>query len=273
MKKEPESKSFCRFLINDRIYSGTLRGQMVDLVKGEPWGELKYLQMSYPLSKVKLLLPLLPGKIFCIGRNYRNHVLELGHELPTEPVVFMKPPSALIGPGESIVLPDWAGRIDYEGELAVVIGKACRNIAPEEACDYILGFTCANDVTARDLQRKDGQWTRSKGFDTFAPLGPFILLQSFIPDSARITTRLNGETVQSDYVGNTIFHIEFLISYISRFATLFPGDVILTGTPEGVGALHPGDIIEVEISGIGVLRNFCLPASTSGPNPPPGIVW
>jgi len=208
-----------------------------------------------PLTEIKVLAPTLPTKIVAVGLNYRDHAEELGMGLPENPLIFLKPPSAVIGPEDHIVLPQGVGRVDYEAELAVVIGKTARKISPEEAREYILGHTCFNDVTARDLQKKDGQWTRAKSFDTFAPLGPWIETD-LDPSAVRVKTYLNGKLVQDSSTENLIFPVPELVSFISQVMTLYPGDVIATGTPPGVGPLAPGDVVEVEIEGLGRLVNF-----------------
>ncbi len=204
---------------------------------------------------VKFLPPVKPSKIVCIGLNYIDHAKELNMPLPEEPIIFLKPPSAVIGHEDFIELPKQSKRIDYEGELAVVIGKKCKNVSREEAFEYVLGYTCFNDVTARDLQRKDGQWTRAKSFDTFAPIGPYV---ACFKDASnlKIETVLNGTVVQSSSTSNLIFDIPTLIEFISSIMTLNRGDVIATGTPAGVGELKSGDVVEVRIEKIGVLRNY-----------------
>jgi len=189
-----------------------------------------------------------------VGLNYKDHAEETGMEIPAEPLLFLKPSSAVIGPGEDIVIPEMAKRVDFEGELAVVMGQDAKGISPGEAHEYILGYTCINDVTARDLQIADVQFTRAKGFDTFAPLGPWIE-NDVRPEALRIETRLNGEVKQSSTTANLVFKVPELVSYISRVMTLFAGDVIATGTPAGIGPMKTGDTIEVEIEGIGVLVN------------------
>jgi 2-keto-4-pentenoate hydratase/2-oxohepta-3-ene-1,7-dioic acid hydratase in catechol pathway len=211
--------------------------------------------MSYPLERVKLLPPMTPAKIWCVGRNYAGHAKELDHEVPKEPLIFIKATSALAGSGDPVRIPEWAGRVDYEGELAAVIGKRCRKVAEKDALSCVAGYSCFNDVTARDLQNLDGQWTRAKSFDTFAPFGPVILLTNAMPADARVTTRLNGSVMQRDKFSSMIFPVARIISHISAFATLEPGDVIATGTPEGIGRVRPGDRVEVEIDGIGILSN------------------
>ena len=205
------------------------------------------------MEDVELLAPCCPSKIVCVGLNYVEHAKELKMKLPDEPILFLKPPSAVISPGAEIVVPKSSERVDYEGELGVVIGKRCKAIASDEAKKYVLGYTCFNDVTARDLQQKDVQWTRAKSFDTFAPFGPWIA--SIDPANADIETRVNGEVKQSSNTSDLIFGVPKLIEFISQVMTLEPGDVIATGTPPGVGRLEKGDMVEVEIKGIGVLKN------------------
>ena len=254
MKRE-EAIKFCRFSVDNRIYNGTIRGNMIDIVEGDLFGGFSSMRMSYPVERVRFLPPITPTKIWCIGRNYVGHVKELDHELPEEPIVFMKPLTTIIGNGEPVRMPAWPGRIDYEGELAVIIKRRCRRVSEAEALSYVAGYSCFNDVTARELQNKDGQWTRAKSFDTFGPFGPYLLLTPEMPPDARLTTRLNGNVVQQDVFRNMIFGIPRIIAHISQFATLEPGDVIATGTPEGIGRVKPEDRVEVEIDGIGVLSN------------------
>lgn len=209
-----------------------------------------------PLADVTLLAPVIPrSKVVCIGKNYHDHAAEMGGEAPAEPLMFLKPNTSVVGPGDVIVRPTaLSSHTDYEGELAVVIGRVAKNIPAERASDYIFGYTVANDVTARDLQRSDGQWSRAKGFDTFCPVGPVIETDLDL-DSAAITTRVNGEVRQQGPVSDMIHGIGALVAYASAVFTLLPGDLILTGTPAGVGPFEAGDTIEVEVSGIGVLRN------------------
>ena len=202
----------------------------------------------------RLLAPTMPTKIVCVGRNYAEHAKELGNEAPSEPIIFLKPPSAVNDPEGIIVRPAISQRVDFEGELAIVIGQKAKDVKQADWRDYVLGFTCANDVTARDLQKKDGQFTRGKGFDTFAPLGPCIETELDVAN-LRLTTRVNGETRQDGSTSQMIFSCAYLVEFITAVMTLFPGDVILTGTPAGVGPLNAGDVVEVEIEGIGVLRN------------------
>lgn len=204
---------------------------------------------------MKLLEPIAPSKIVCVGRNYREHAAELGNKMPDEPLLFLKAPSAIISAGEEIVLPGASQQVEHEGELGVVIGRVARNIPnDEDPLSYVLGYTCVNDVTARDLQRKDVQFTRGKSFDTFCPVGPWIETD-IDPGNVVVQTRVNGEVKQKGNTADMAFSVAFLIRYISEIMTLYPGDLIATGTPAGVSRLNPGDIVEVEVSGIGVLMN------------------
>ena len=208
------------------------------------------------VDSVKLLAPIEPGKVVCVGLNYAKHAAEGGiFDLPTEPIIFMKPTTAIIGPGETIEIANVENDTHYEAELAIVIGKTAKNVEEANALDYVLGYTCGNDVSDRVLQKKDGQWVRAKGFDTYCPLGPVI--ETSIADVADISvaSRLNGTTRQSSSTRDLIFSVPFLISFLSKVMTLEPGDVIMTGTPEGVGGMKPGDTIEIEIGGVGVLKN------------------
>ncbi|MDQ2833174.1 MAG: fumarylacetoacetate hydrolase family protein [Acidobacteriota bacterium] len=216
-----------------------------------------------PLSELHLLPPVTPSKILCVGRNYRDHATELGNEVPKEPLLFFKPPSSLLAAGGTIRMPSVSQRVDYEGELGLVIGRRCHKIGPEEDVrPYIRGYVCVNDVTARDIQKSDGQWTRGKGFDTFCPVGP-ILSDEIDPCGfegaegrpVTVTTRLNGAIRQQGSTRDFLFPIPTLLRYITAFATLEPGDLIPTGTPAGVGAVRPGDRIQVEIDGLGILEN------------------
>ena len=214
----------------------------------------RILESSEVPAGAKLLAPVVPTKIVCVGRNYAEHAKELGNEAPPEPIIFLKPPSAVLDPGGTIVRPLLSQRVDFEGEMAIVIGREAKSVKMEDWRDYVLGFTCANDVTARDLQKKDVQFTRGKGFDTFCPIGPCIDTDLDV-SNLRVTTRVNGEIRQDGSTSQMIFSCAFLIEFISAVMTLMPGDVILTGTPAGVGPLNNGDVVEVEVEGIGVLRN------------------
>jgi len=247
---------YIQFEREGKVFFGALEGKVVSPLTGVAWGPYEVAGEVSSIREVRLLAPVRPGNIFCVGRNYRDHAKELGSELPTEPVIFLKGVNSLLGPGGEIRLPGWTGRVDYEGELAVVIGKTCRDVSEGEAPEAIFGLTCLNDVTARELQKKDSNLTRSKSFDTFCPIGPWIV-DSRDAAGRKIVTRLNGAVVQSASTDMMIFSVPRIISHISRFATLRPGDVIATGTPAGVGPLKKGDRIEVEVEGIGTLENSC----------------
>ena len=226
----------------------------VGLIEGSPFGEFRRLETEFKLSEVKLLAPVLPSKILCIGRNYVAHAKEHGAEVPDVPMLFLKPPSAIIGPGDPIILPPQSQQVEHEAELVIVFGKRGRWIAPEDTLDYVLGYTIGNDVTARDLQRRDGQWSRAKGFDTFCPIGPWIET-AFDPADALVSCNVNGEMRQMGSTRDMVFTIRQLVAYASSIMTLEPGDLLFTGTPAGVSPLKAGDIVEVSIEGIGALRN------------------
>ncbi len=230
-------------------------GHFAELTGNPAFGVEKTGQRHQP-GQVKLLAPVEPTKIVCVGLNYREHVKESqsATKEPDEPVLFLKPPSALIGPGDKIVYPEMSQRVDYEAELGVIIGRECSNVAEVEAEDYIFGFTCVNDVTARDLQKKDVQWTRAKGFNTFCPVGPWVVDKLKYNDLL-VESYLNGELRQSSRTSMMIFPIPMLVSFISKVMTLYPGDIISTGTPAGIGPMQVGDRIEVRIEGIGSLVN------------------
>jgi 2-keto-4-pentenoate hydratase/2-oxohepta-3-ene-1,7-dioic acid hydratase in catechol pathway len=230
-------------------------GEVIARIDGHPFSGVDLTGERFPVAEVRMLAPMLPSKIVCIGKNYADHAREMGGEPPEEPTIFLKPSTSVIGPGEPIAYPEkLSNRVDYEGELAVVIGRLCRDVPVERANDVIFGYTCANDVTARDLQAKDGQWSRAKGFDTFCPLGPWIETSLDASDLA-ITTTLNGELKQSARTSLLLHDIPALVAYISAVMTLLPGDVILTGTPAGVGPMAVGDEVGVGIEGIGTLTN------------------
>ena len=233
---------------------GWIHDGRVGIIQGNPFGEFRRFQETYDLSDVKLLLPCLPSKIIAVGRNYREHVEEMDTEIPAYPMIFLKPPSSLITNGEKIILPPQSKLVEHEAELAVVVGKRSRWLTKENALAAVFGYTIANDVTARDLQQKDGQWTRAKSFDTFCPIGPWIETE-LNPSNQKICMKVNGEIKQDSNTKNMIFPPEELISFISNIMTLQPGDVIATGTPPGVGAMQVGDIAEVNVKGIGILKN------------------
>ena len=240
----------CKFQYGDIVSAGVIEGDAVIVFEND-----RRRDQTFSLSDVRLLPPVAPSKIVCIGRNYSEHAAELGNEVPSEPLLFLKAPSAIINSGEAIRLPSLSQQVEHEGELAVVIGRRCKSIADDDdAMQYVLGFTCLNDVTARDLQKKDGQFTRAKSFDTFCPVGPFIETELQL-DQVSLTTRVNGEVRQFGRTWQMVFPVDFLIRYISNMMTLMPGDVIATGTPSGVARLEKGDVCEVEIEGIGILRN------------------
>ncbi len=229
--------------------SGAIRG-----LRGSPFNQLTSNNTFFDVSSVKLLAPCTPSKIVCLGLNYRSHAEETDLPIPKVPLIFLKPSTAVIGPDDQIVLPRGTKRTDYEGELGVVIGQRAKDVTEKEASQYILGYTCFNDVSERHNQRDDGQWTRAKGYDTFAPLGPCIETE-VSPDNLKIETYLNGELRQSARTSDLIFSIPKIVSFISGVMTLLPGDVIATGTPSGIGRLQAGDTIEIRIEGIGNLRN------------------
>ncbi|CAN5163175.1 fumarylacetoacetate hydrolase family protein [soil metagenome] len=224
------------------------------LLQGNPFSEYTLTDQVAPLEKLTILPPVLPSKILCVGKNYAAHAAEMCGEVPAEPLIFAKPSTAVIGPGSEIVLPSLSEEVHHEAELAVVISRICRQVPVAEAASVIMGYTCANDVTARDLQRRDGQWTRAKGFDTFAPLGPWIDTD-FDPRAGGVICRVDGEERQHGTLEDMVFGVAQLIAWCSAFATLLPGDVILTGTPEGVGPITAGQTVEVEVEGLGTLTN------------------
>jgi len=243
-----------RFAGKDKARYGLVENDVVYAIEGNVFGAFERGERVGRRSETRLLSPCTPTKIVAVGRNYAEHVAEMNSDIPSEPLIFLKPPSAVIGPGEAILCPPISQRVDHEAELAVVIGRRARNVSADEAPAHVLGYTCGNDVTARDLQRQDGQWTRSKGFDTFCPLGPW-LVTDLNPSDLVIESRVNGQVRQHSRTCHMLFTVAELIRYVTQIMTLEPGDVILTGTPAGVGPLQPGDRVEVEIEGIGVLEN------------------
>jgi 2-keto-4-pentenoate hydratase/2-oxohepta-3-ene-1,7-dioic acid hydratase in catechol pathway len=233
---------------------GWVHEDQVGEIEGDVFGNYLRREASTPLSSVKLLEPVVPSKILCVGRNYVEHAKELGNVVPKVPLIFMKPPSAVIGPAQAIVLPPQSKQVDFEGELVAVIGKRGRHITADQAKSHLLGYTIGNDVTARDLQKSDELWTRAKGFDTFCPLGPWIDTEFDVSDAV-ITTRVNDEPRQMGSTQDMVFSVATLVAYVSSIMTLMPGDLLFTGTPSGVGSLKAGDEVVVEIEGLGVLRN------------------
>lgn len=243
-----------RFLHKRKEGFGVVEGDHIQVAEGALFGAFNLTRQGYHLEEVKLLPPTQPSKIVAVGLNYKDHAEELKIALPDEPLLFLKPSSAVIGHLDHIIYPSMSQRVDFEGELAIVMGKAAQGVPEEGADECILGYTCCNDVTARDLQGKDGQWTRAKGFDTFAPLGPWIETE-IDPTCLQLETFLNGERKQSSNTSNLIFTPRRLVSFISQIMTLYPGDVIATGTPSGIGPMKVGDTVEVVIEGIGRLVN------------------
>jgi 2-keto-4-pentenoate hydratase/2-oxohepta-3-ene-1,7-dioic acid hydratase in catechol pathway len=252
---------YCRFSQNNAVRYGLIEHQTITRTLGQApqafadfdRGE----KVEIPLDSVRLLAPVEPSKIVCIGRNYREHAKELNHAIPTEPLFFFKPPSSIIGPGDTIERPaDLSERVDYEGELAVVIGKRCFRLRDDEDVrPYILGYSCLNDVIARDLQNKDGQWSRAKGFDTFCPVGPVVAGGLDPWKGVRVQTRVNGELKQDGVTTDFLFPLDRLLRHITAVMTLEPGDLIATGTPQGVSPVKAGDVVEVSVEGVGTLLN------------------
>jgi len=235
---------------------GVIDGERIDLIVGSPFVDdaLNYSGVVLNLHDVRLLAPVLPSKIVCVGKNYADHAAEMGGDVPVEPVIFLKPNTSVIGDGDSIVLPTQSSNVHYEAELAVIIGAVAKNVDPARADEVIFGYTCANDVTARDLQNSDGQWTRAKSFDTFCPLGPWIETE-LEPTNLAISTELNGDTKQDGNTKDLVRTAREMVAWISQVMTLVPGDVVLTGTPAGVGPMVNGDVVSVTIEEIGTLTN------------------
>ena len=251
---------YVMFMADDEeIRSGIISGETIEETENifDNEGEIIKTGNTFELRSVILLCPTYPTKALCVGLNYKDHIEEMKLVTPTSPVIFMKPSTAALDPEGEIIRPEMSSRVDYEAELAVVIKKECRNVSEAEAKDYILGYTCANDVTARDLQDKNGQWTVCKGFDTFMPLGPYIS-DEVDPTKLKIESRLNGKVMQKSNTKNLLFTCDYLVSYLSKVMTLLPGDVILTGTPSGIHGMEAGDVIEIEIEGLGILRNTVI---------------
>ena len=247
---------FLRFRHGERIATGAIESgdDVVRVLRGTFFDDPVPTGEEVPVDDVRLLAPVLPSKIVCVGKNYAAHAAEFGLDVPEEPLLFLKPSTAVIGPHDPIRLLPISRRVDYEGELAVVIGRLARDVRAEDAFRVILGYTCANDVTLRDLQHNDDQWARAKGFDGSCPLGPWVETE-VDPNDVHLWTRLNGDTVQAGRTADMVYGVGTLIEYITTFMTLLPGDVLLTGTPEGVGRLSEGDTVEVEVDGVGTLSN------------------
>ncbi len=252
----------CRYVMRDVAASasapshyGLIEGGNVIEISGLPWGQWTTGSRSSRLADVRLLAPVEPSKIVCVGRNYTAHAAERGHQVPKEPLIFLKPPSSIIGPEEPIILPKYSKNVHHEGELALVMGRRCSHLSDsDDPLSFVLGYTCLNDVSARDIQESDVQFTRGKGFDTFCPVGPHIETE-LDPANVLVETHVNGARRQSGSTSLMIYPVAYLVRWISRMMTLVPGDVIATGTPAGVGPLVAGDTVEVSVGGIGVLRN------------------
>ena len=249
-----------RYTTGDEPAYGVVGGadgdEIVAAIVGDPlYSGVELTGEQAPLADVRLLAPVIPrSKVVCVGRNYAEYAEELGHEVPSEPLIFLKPNTSVIGPGDPIVYPRQSRDVQFEGELAVVIGRICRDVPPDRVGDVVYGYTIGNDVTARDLQRSDGQWARAKGFDSFCPLGPWIETD-FDPSDRVVTTELNGEVRQQGNTSQMIYDVAAVVAYITSFMTLLPGDVVLTGTPAGVGPMQPGDEVAVSVAGLGTLTN------------------
>ena len=247
-----------RYKHRNKTYWGVLKEDILFQIKGSVFRNFEVRKDGIPISEVILLPPVKPSKIVAVGVNYKDHAMERGRPLPKEPLIFLKPPSAVVGPNDIIIYPKMTKRVDYEGELALIIKKKARLLGDNDNVeDYILGYTCFNDVTARDLQEKDGQFTRAKSFDTFAAVGPCIATD-VDPSRMRLKTFVNGKLRQSSNIRNLIFSIPFLVRFISRIMTLNPGDIITTGTPAGIGPMFPGDRVDVQIERIGTLSNTVM---------------
>ena len=246
-----------RFSHDETIRFGIVDGTEIVVLAGDPlFAGFDTTGERVPLADIALLAPVIPrSKIVAVGRNYREHAAEFGNDAPAEPLLFLKPNTSVIGPGDAIVRPPQSQRTDFEGELAAVIGRVAKNVSASDALDYVFGYTIANDVTARDLQRSDGQWSRAKGFDTFCPLGPALETEFDLDAGAELVSRRNGEEQQRAPISDMVHSVADIIAYASAAFTLLPGDVILTGTPAGVGPFEAGDVLEVEITGLGILRN------------------
>lgn len=244
----------CRVSVDDELFFGVIEGDAVALLTGHPFGEFAPEGRVLRLADVRLVAPVLPSKIVAVGKNYADHAREMGGAVPAAPLIFLKPSTSVIGPGEPIALPWQSETVDHEAELAVVIGRLCRDVPEDRVADVVFGYTCANDVTARDLQASDGQWTRAKGFDTFCPLGPWIETDAAFEEAA-ISCSVNGQLRQSGSTGDMVRDVAELVSWISSVMTLLPGDVILTGTPAGIGPIVAGDEVSVTIAGLGTLTN------------------
>ncbi len=260
-----------RFAAGGKVKYGLFEGEVIQGLRGSPFTRFRGPGSPFALDgktynpgEVRLLAPCTPSKIVGLGLNYRSHVEEVKLPVPAVPLIFLKPSTAVIGPEAEIILPARSQRVDYEGELGVVMGRRAKEVTMEGAKDYVLGYTCVNDVSERHVQRDDGQWTRSKSFDTFAPIGPWIET-GIDPDDLKVETRLNGQVRQSARTGDLIFGVSELISFVSAAMTLLPGDILATGTPSGIGRMDPSDVVEISIQKIGTLKNFVSGPQESAP--------
>jgi 2-keto-4-pentenoate hydratase/2-oxohepta-3-ene-1,7-dioic acid hydratase in catechol pathway len=251
---------FVRFRYRDKVGYGIWEEDFIREISGSIFGDFQVRSEKLPLGEVRILAPVTPSKVLCVGLNFRDHIAELGDPTPKFPSHFLKSPTSIIGPEDPVMYPRIARRVDYEGELGAVIKHKAKDISEEEALKHVLGYTCFNDVTERELTRVQGQLIRSKGFDTFGPLGPCIATD-LDPTKLTVQTYLNGRKVQEGYTGNMVFSVAFLVHYLSQCMTLYPGDVISVGTPGGIGPMKVGDTVEVKIDGIGILRNSIIAAS------------
>lgn len=247
-----------RFRSGDDIAYGLAENEGVTLYQGSPFVAWEATETVIPWEKVQLLAPSLPSKVVCVGKNYVDHAEETASEVPEEPLIFLKPTTSVIGPDARIVLPPQSNLIHHEAELVAIIGRVAKNVKAEDASQYIFGYTAGNDITARDLQRKDGQWTRGKGFDTFCPLGPAIETEFDPLERMGVMCRVNGEIRQAGFTSDMVFGVGEILEYISAVMTLLPGDAIMTGTPSGIGPIEHGDLVEVEVDGIGVIANTAV---------------
>lgn len=248
-----------RFKTGKLEKKGILTDGKIKEITGSFFNEYSITNNEYALEDISILPPVMPSKLVCIGRNYADHAKELGNDVPEAPLMFLKPSTAVIGNDDNIEYPSCSERVDHEAELGVIIKKTCKKVSEADAMEYVLGYTCVNDITARDIQKKENKFTRAKGFDTFAPMGP-VIETDLDPSAVNVKCRVNGETVQDGNSRDMIFNVPQLISFISNVMTLLPGDVIATGTPAGVNGLNKGDVVEVEVEGIGVLKNTVVGA-------------
>jgi 2-keto-4-pentenoate hydratase/2-oxohepta-3-ene-1,7-dioic acid hydratase in catechol pathway len=244
-----------RIKAGDDIAYGVADTDGVLVYRGTPFVAWEPTETEVPWENVQLLAPVLPSKVVCVGKNYEEHADELGGQVPDEPLIFLKPATSVVGPDAAVVHPEISEEVHHEAELAVVVSRVARHVRAEDASQFIFGYTAANDVTARDLQRKDGQWTRAKGFDTFCPLGPAIETELDPLERLAVICRVNGEVRQAGFTSDMVFGVAEIIEFVTKVMTLLPGDVVLTGTPSGVSKVVPGDVMEVEVDGIGTLRN------------------